>query len=41
MISGASSWALLMKIALLPVREMVSFPPSRVVKTVLFVKEVE
>ncbi len=41
MISGASSWAELMKTALLPVREMVSFPPSRVVKTVLLVKEVE
>jgi hypothetical protein len=41
MISGAKSWAELMKMALLPVRERVSFPPSTVVKMVLFAKEVE
>jgi hypothetical protein len=41
MMSGASSCAELMKIALFPVRLMVSFPPSTVVKTVLFVKLVE
>jgi hypothetical protein len=41
MMSGASSCAELMKIALFPVRLMVSFPPSTVVSTVLFVKFVE
>ena len=39
MISGAKSWAELMKMALLPLcGERVSFPPSTVVKMVLFAK---